>query len=350
MVGKVVHLINDLNANGGAERIVSELSFFCENYHSTIVVWRGSNVELSNGTLPGSLKIIHVRPYKPQSVISAWRAMREADLVHVHLFPSLYLGAMLPFRKIYTEHNVWNRRRRYSWLRFFERGIYARYDCLAAVSHPVKERLSEWLYPYRADIHVVENGVDLARFHASLPRQRRPQARFRIGMIGSFSDKKDQDTLVRALARLPGHFELHFAGTGERTHAVRSLTEKLGVGGRVHFAGLVRDIPAFLDRLDLYVQSSHWEGFGLAAVEAMASRLPVLASDVAGLADVVDRDEYRFPPGDDKRLAEMIGGIASDGDKFHRAADYARYRSQYFSIERTAHAYENLYSMANLPA
>jgi glycosyltransferase involved in cell wall biosynthesis len=232
----------------------------------------------------------------------------------------------------------------------FERGIYARYNCLAAVSHPVKERLSDWLSPFPANIHVVENGVDLARFHAALPRQRMPQARVHIGMIGSFSAKKDQDALVRALARLSSHFELHFAGTGERMHVVRQLADELGVADRVHFAGLVRDIPGFLDKLDVYVQSSHWEGFGLAAVEAMASRLPVLASDVPGLADVVDRDEYRFPPGDDARLAAMISEIAEDGDRLRRAVEYARSRSQYFSIEKTAHAYESLYSMASMPA
>ncbi len=276
--------------------------------------------------------------------------MKEADLVHVHLFPSLYLGAFLPFRKIYTEHNVWNRRRRHGWLRILERGIYARYDCLTAVSNPVKERLSDWLSPCPTNIHVVENGVDLTRFGTLAPRSRRPRSsKYRIGMIGSFTEKKDQDTLVRLLHRLPDHFELYLAGVGSRMNAVRRLAERLGVADRTHFAGLVRDIPAFLDGLDLYVQSSRWEGFGLAAVEAMASRLPVLASDVAGLADVIDRSEYRFPVGDDERLAVLVEEIARDDEKFIRAIEYSQARSKYFSIEKTAHAYENLYSFANQP-
>ncbi|OCP10120.1 MULTISPECIES: glycosyltransferase [unclassified Ensifer] len=348
MAGSVVHIINDLNGNGGAERLVVEMAQRQTRFSATVIVWKGANNELLDDAAFSAVTIIVVKLSSPRSITRAWHAMRTADLVHVHLFPSLYFCALLPFRKIYTEHNTWNRRRARRWLRGVERWIYGRYDCIAAISEPVRAHLSAWLEPMAAKIHIIENGVCLERFASARDRGRGQDGRFYIGMVGSFTDKKDQETIVRVLPRLPDNVHAVFAGVGSRRPIVEELARTLGVRERVHFSGLVRDIPGFLSRLDLYVQSSHWEGFGVAVVEAMAASLPILVSDVGGLAVVVDNDDYRFPAKNDIRLADRIRELADSEEKYHDAMAYARSRAQCFSIERTVSAYEDLYDLIKL--
>ncbi|WP_077965306.1 glycosyltransferase [Ensifer adhaerens] len=345
MAGSVVHIINDLNGNGGAERMVVEMAQRQTRFSATVIVWKGANNQLLEDAAFAAVTIIAVKPSSPRSIARAWRAMRAADLVHVHLFPSLYFCALLPFRKIYTEHNTWNRRRARRWLRGIERWVYGRYDCVAAISAPVRDHLSEWLAPMVAKIHIVENGVCLDRFAPARDRRPREDGRFYIGMVGSFTEKKDQETIVRALQGLPDNVHAVFAGIGDRRPLVEDLAVALGVRERAHFSGLVRDIPGFLSRLDLYVQSSHWEGFGVAVVEAMAADLPVLVSDVGGLAVVVDNDDYRFPPKNHGRLADRVRELAGDDEKYRNATAYARRRAQGFSIDRTVSSYEDLYDL-----
>ncbi|HEV7307784.1 glycosyltransferase [Ensifer sp.] len=345
MTGSVVHIINDLNGNGGAERLVVEMAQRQTRFSATVIVWKGANIELLDDAAFSAVTIVAVKLSSPRSIARAWGAMRAADLVHVHLFPSLYFCALLPFRKIYTEHNTWNRRRARGWLRGIERWIYGRYDCVAAISEPVRENLQTWLAPMAAEIHLIENGVCLERFASTRARGPKVDGRFYIGMVGSFTDKKDQETIVRALSLLPDNVHASFAGVGSRRSLVEELAVTLGVRDRVHFSGLVRDIPAFLSRIDLYVQSSHWEGFGVAVVEAMAANLPVLVSDVGGLAVVVDDAAYRFPAQDHRRLAERILALVGGEEKYGDAAAYARQRAQSFSIERTVSSYEDLYEL-----
>lgn len=142
MAGSVVHLINDLNGNGGAERLVMEMAQRQSRFCATVIVWKGANHELLDDTAFAAVTIIAVKLSSPASVAKAWRAMRAADRVRVHRFPSLYFCALLPFRRIYAEHNTWNRRRGRRWLRGIERWVYGRYDCVASVSVPVRDHLS----------------------------------------------------------------------------------------------------------------------------------------------------------------------------------------------------------------
>lgn len=83
----------------------------------------------------------------------------------------------------------------------------------------------------------------------------------------------------------------------------------------------------------------------LAVVEAMASDLPVLVSDVGGLAVVVDNDNYRFPAKNHGQLADRFRELTSDDEKYRNATAYARRRAQGFSIDRTVSCYEVLYEL-----
>src|SRR5688572_31493747 len=95
---------------------------------TTVVAWWKADNSLIEQDVRGDLELIALRPFRFANFKRAIRALREADVVHVHLFPSLYLGALLNHRAtVYTEHNTWNRRRDVPWLRTLERVVYRRY-------------------------------------------------------------------------------------------------------------------------------------------------------------------------------------------------------------------------------
>lgn len=119
-----------------------------------------------------------------------------------------------------------------------------------------------------------------------------------------------------------------------------------GVENRVRFLGWRRDVPSLLQAMDLYVQPSLLEGFGLSVLEAMASGLPVLATRTGGLPEVV-RDGKTgdlVPPGDARRLAEGIARLLSDPQRCraYGAEGEARARSE-FPLERMVRGWGELY-------
>ncbi|MCV5977627.1 glycosyltransferase, partial [Escherichia coli] len=79
----------------------------------------------------------------------------------------------------------------------------------------------------------------------------------KIGMVGRLHQHKDHETLIQALIHLPRRYELHLAGDGEKKSSLQALATKINVAQRVHFHGVVSDVPAFLNDMDIYVQSSH---------------------------------------------------------------------------------------------
>ena len=93
----------------------------------------------------------------------------------------------------------------------------------------------------------------------------------------------------------------------------------------------------------IYVQPSAWEGFGIAAVEAMCTGLPTIVSDVAGLREVVGSAGMKFTPGSHTELAESLRILLSDENLRRRLGERARLRAMQFSLSRTVDQYVELY-------
>ena len=129
-----------------------------------------------------------------------------------------------------------------------------------------------------------------------------------------------------------------------RIPSLKALCHDLGIEDRVHFLGARSDVPDILEKCDVAVLSSHWEGFGLSAVEAMASGCPLIASDVGGLRDVVKGAGILFPQGDDKELAEKIQWLCEHPDEYQAVAKRCQERAQQYDISVMAEKYLQLYN------
>lgn len=178
---------------------------------------------------------------------------------------------------------------------------------------------------------VVYNGVDLARFHPRpgtgwLHRELRfPGKAFLVGVIGQISLRKGQDILVRAAARLVDEApEIHYVLVGERfsdkdesRRFEADLREAAGaeLAGRLRLVGFRDDVDRLMNELSLLVHAARQEPLGRVLLEAAASGLPVVATDVGGTGEIFPPQEQAarlVPPDDADSLAEAIRQLAGD--------------------------------------
>lgn len=340
---KVVHIINALPKIGGAERLILDIARSHFPARMRVITWLNTDVSLCDQDSDDALEVLVMRPVTIAKLQQAIYWIHDADILHVHLFPSLYLAAFLPGLKIYTEHNTWNRRRSHRFLCFLERIVYRRYDHVVAISDAVRFSLIDWVSSKALPITVIDNGVPLNRFHGVVRELRQNVDNIILGMAGSFSDQKNQDFLVRVLVYLPKKVRLVFAGDGPRRLEVEMLAHTLGVAEQVTFLGNVDDMSAFYSELDVYIQSAYWEGFGLTVVEAMASGLPCLASNVPGVAEVVGDPNKLFNNNDENRLISIIELLIVSSAQYNEWSLYSLERARCYSIDRMVDAYDQLY-------
>ena len=194
---------------------------------------------------------------------------------------------------------------------------------------------------------VVYNGCDVAAVEARAARERARRAAgpFRVGMVATLEVHKDHPTLIEAHARLRAWLpaELWLIGNGSRRAELQALAARLGVGTSVAFLGTRRDVPELLGQLDAFAFSAKPdEGLGIALVEAMAARVPIVATDVGACREVLDGGALGalVPYGDAAAMAAALERIAvapgAFGPVVARAADRAR---DVFSKEAMARGY-----------
>jgi len=203
-------------------------------------------------------------------------------------------------------------------------------------------------------IHIIANGVDVNVFH---PREDRhclrttfglPPDRFIVGNVARLDPVKNHEVILRALQRLPDPSRPFFLLVGEGSHRDELEREiaRLQLEKDVRLFGYSDRIPELLDCMDVYVQSSFYEGFSNTILEAMACGLPVLATDVGGTKDLfaAERERCFFQPKDDEALAFLILRLQHDCDLRRTMAAHARRRVvESFSIQNMVHHYENMY-------
>lgn len=208
-------------------------------------------------------------------------------------------------------------------------------------------------------VRVVLNGVDASRFTPAVAPQTEREASFTIGYVGSLIRMKEVDLLLRAFARVlpscPG-MGLHLVGggpmetlrrrEGETDVGLRTLAEELGIGGRVTFVGSRERIEEELRRMDVFAFPAIKEGTSNAVLEAMATGLPIIASDSGGNGELVvdGKTGFLFPPGDEFKLGERIVDLMRDGDKRRAMGQAARQRvMERFTLQRMVADMERVY-------
>jgi glycosyltransferase involved in cell wall biosynthesis len=302
-----------------------------------------------------------VDPLLAAALIRAVRRERP-DVVHTHLVHADVYGALAALAGrvalVSTKHN--DDPFRVGPFRRVERLITRRASTVVCITAALARFNEERVGLPAAKLEVIHYGLD------ELPAAWGPPggpalpvgARVLLA-VARLEHQKGLDVAIEALARLlpahPGAVLVVLSQGGRLERELRDLAEARGVSGSVFLAGSVGDVADWLSRAELLVHPARWEGFGLAVLEAMLAGLPVVATNVSAIPEVVldGHTGMLVPPDDPEQLAAALDTLLSDRERARAlgAAGHERARAL-FSVEqmaaRTIEVYER--ALARRPA
>jgi glycosyltransferase involved in cell wall biosynthesis len=221
-------------------------------------------------------------------------------------------------------------------------------DRIVCVGNDLANRVRPWVAGGRRNIQVIPNGVEMTFGKAG----RTTGAPFVVTVIGNLIVLKQVDVVIRAFASLPetvGRPQLLIVGAGPDMARLQSLANALGISNRVRFTGQVppEQVTNYLAASDLLVLASGGEARSSVVMEAMAAGVPVVASDIEGVRELIANGErgLLFPVGNEARLAACIRRIMDDPALGRRlAANAAQWlRAEQLTWEHCAGRYIETY-------
>ena len=359
---KILHIITRLDNGGSA---VS--TFLCATREfdgmETAVAGGGNSPQvadlLARRFLSDRVKIFPIRFL--QREVSPWReplallellalmSRYKPDIIHTHTSKAGALGrcaaaayrlfAGKKVRVVHTPHGHvfygYFSRARTRFYIMVERLCSRISDRLVALSESEKRESVERGVGRAEQWTVIHSGVDLPQ---NLPTaQTRGLLRSELGIApdcvvagyaGRLTAIKGLDTFLRAAALLKDEEKLRFllVGEGEERARLEQLASELGLSGKVHFAGFRENVFDWLSAMDIFVHPSLNEGMGRALVEAQAAGLPIAATTVCGIPDVVHHGKAGLlvPPSDAKALAAAMKRLCADPQLRRIYGDYGR--------------------------
>jgi glycosyltransferase involved in cell wall biosynthesis len=290
-------------------------------------------------------------PRLPFRIARAARPFRP-DLVHTHLVHADVHGAaasvLLRTPLVSTKHN--DDPFRAGAFRYVARLLARRARRIVAITESLARFNAERVGIPRAKLVVVHYGLDAppARWADNPPLALPDDARVLLA-LGRLVPQKGLDVAVRALSEVRRRHPdavLVVAGEGPERRALEGLAAELGVGDALFLPGRAGDVAAHLARADLLVHPSRWEGFGLVLLEAMLASVPVVATRVSSIPEIVADGEtgVLVPPEDPQALADALARVLDDPGTLG-AAGRAR-ALEHFSAEAMARRTAAVYAEA----
>lgn len=362
---KVFHLIYSLETGGAETDLLAKSRILARQQNCDVTV----GCLLKRGDLAPRAEEAGVRVVGPlmrskgdvrviPRLVRLLRAGRY-DVVHTHMFASNLLGRLAAMIagvqpivatvQLIADRESW-------WQILLDRLLQHCTASMVASSEAVRQSfIRRGIRP--AKIRTIYNSIDLTHFDVDREAVRRATRRefgwdeshFVVGAVARLEKVKGLEHLVEAaqavVQAIPGARFL-FVGDGPERACLQAQARRLGLERHCLFAGLRQDVPQILPALDLFALPSLSEALGIAAIEALASGVPVVASRVGGVPEVVVSGEtgLLIPHGNAHQLAEAILRVAARPEEARLWAEQGRNRvRRMFDVQRLAAAQIRLY-------
>lgn len=291
--------------------------------------------------------------YNPLNLYSIYKSLKDYNVIHTNDFPSQLWTAVLKIflkRKllILTEHSTSNNRRKYKIFKYIDKYIHYQYDYIVSITKEVENSLLKWyLVKKNKKYVVINNGINLLKFRDNSEYTRE---KFNLKkhdtvlvMVSRIDFKtKDYETLLKAIVDL--NIKLLIIGEGPDTEKLKNKVTELKIEKKVYFLGRRDDVEKILPLCNIGILSSHYEGFGLAAIEMMACGLPTIVSNVDGLRQIVEGYGLIFEKGNEKDLEEKLKKLLEDKEYYKNIRKKCIKRSLEYSIEKSFNKYLEIYN------
>lgn len=351
---------------GGAEKHLLLLSrTLIEKGHSVDVVYLKGEGSLADAFREMGVQVEKVAMESPFHLLRAPRRLSALiknngyDVVHSHLLKADLTAALAgPEVLVASKHN--DERALLNPVFSFVHGlISARARAVVVLSDHVGEFVRRHGRVAGEKITRIYYGLDASSFGATDEEKSRVREELKLErevpvltMVARFAPQKDHAALLEAARRLKlegREFRLLLVGDdpfGRHRERMEELSCTLDLGCRVTFTGIRSDVPALLGVTDIFVMPSFWEGLGLVFLEAMAFSLPVVASRVSAVPEVVAHEETGLltPPGDPEGLRSALARLLDDPEGAARMGGAGRRRlEEKFSLQTMCNETEKVY-------
>lgn len=384
MEKKLIVVIGSLNVGGTERHLVSILPKLVECGWSVRVITLTEKGSLSSTVEAQGVEVISLLKPRHYKIIKqwsqpfarllriflcvsrlAWKLKRESKdvLLHFYLPESYVLGMFGVMLSGFSGHTIMSRRSlnnyqtRRPGIAWFEKKLHPKTALIIGNSNAILTQLKEQEGVPDKHLRLIYNGVDLQAFSTVTSRDnirkdlKIPLDAFVMIIVANLIPYKGHADLLRALARvkeaLPTHWYLLCVGRDDGIgSSLKQQAEQLELTDRIQWLGSRRDVPDLLASADLGILCSHEEGFSNAILEAMASGLPMVVTDVGGNAEAVLNGQtgYVVPAKDEQALSKAILELAKDPKKSLSFGQAGRLRVvEKFSLKYCVISYLALY-------
>lgn len=336
---------------GGAEKMVLDLIIQLKNKLeiSLFVIKRNKNSIYDKKAKKLGVKVFYfnhfIKIFSPLVAIRLKKALKsyQPEIIHSHLKASTYVCFYNLFNKnfqwIHTVHTHAGLDTK--WLRrIFFKPLYNKQRIkLIAVSETVKNSILN-LYP-TADVEVINNGIDLKKFNY-LPRSTK---NLNLISVGRLEKVKNYDYLlfeVNKLRNEPKLNGLYLIGNGRKRSHLERLINLLELEAKVQLIPVTNRVHEYLNRADIFISTSHYEGMPLAVLEAMASGLIVIAS-IASKDIVVDNFNGFLIDLEKESLSLKLKEILPNINLYNQIRINAVNTARNYSLDKMANKYLEVY-------
>ncbi len=362
----VFHLIDTLNM-GGAEKLLTYLLPGLPVGRYRVLVGTVTDTgPLEEEIESAGIPVIHVNARGRRDLTILLRLCQifrqeNVTILHTHLFVDSFWGRIaavlsgVPIRVV-TQHNSYEGGNLPpKWQVWADRLLWHVTDRIVAVSEGARKFLLEDVGVPAEKIRLIPNAIaplpDVSEEEtASLRRELGLERAWPVlGTVARLTPQKGLSYLIRAVAILRKQFprvKCLIVGDGELKSELSDLVSKMDLGSVVLFTGIRRDVPAILSTLDLFVLPSIFEGMPVALLEAMEAGLPVVATHVTGVTEVVEdgANGVLVPPGNPPALAEGVAALVADPEELSRLGGAARATiASRYSLKPWVERYRALY-------
>lgn len=352
---KIVQVMPDFGL-AGAETMVENLScgLAVEGCDVLVISFFDLHTAITERIENRGIKIKYLgkkRGFDP-SIISKMRKIIKAyqpDVIHTHRYvlPYAFLASMgFKAKRVHTVHNV-AQKEQTKVGKNINRVLFRYFNVVpVALSKEIQRTIQEVYGLPDNRIPVVFNGIDLSRCIVKESYARKDT--FTVLHIGRFMDVKNHELLLRSFARFKGQHSdarLQLLGDGELKENMMQLAGQLNITDAVEFAGLQSNVYPWLHNADVFILPSKFEGMPMTLIEAMGTGLPIIASNVGGIPDMLSsqKEALLIEPKEEK-IIEALEMVYSDAKKREYWGRNALQRSSLFSSQAMARKYLQLYS------
>ncbi len=302
-----------------------------------------------------------------QRIRALYQALRQHNVSLLHVQAGYLLHFAFPAAKlagvplIYTEHALHSLRHHRN-IRLSVRFSAPFLQGISCVNAEIKDYFTHSLGMPAHKVHHIKSGIDTELFsphgaQAELPwKQDEGEPLFVFGTVARLTEAKDHPNLLHAFAQVAQkhtHARLLMVGDGEERQATEQLIQQLNLQEKVHITGKCLEVPERLRSMQAFVLSSKREGLPVCILEAMASGLPVVSTDVGGIASLTSKEEERLllvPAQNATALATAMETLLQNKELQNKIAHLGH---EYIVREKNettmAEAYFQLYKNGGLP-